>query len=353
VALAWPAQGQGAVGAQDQGVLATTANQAPVPMASVAKVMLALAVLKKYPLLPGQTGPLIPITVADVDIYNKYTAIDGSVVKVQVGEQINEYQALQAVLLPSANNMADTLATWAYGSMSQYHIVANQMAQGLGMNQTTFAGDASGFLPETVSTAHDLILLGQAGLSNATIKQIVAQKTAEIPLAGTITNINVLLGYQGIIGIKTGNSDQAGGCYLVAADHTFSNGKKLTILAAIMGAPNLASAMTGGAKLLDSAYGGFADMIVVPKNQLVATYQIPWGGFSGAITASDTVVFGWKASKVNLRVQTPAIKAPQTAGAAVGTLTATTPHDMQTTNLVLNKPISSPTASWRVFRRQF
>jgi D-alanyl-D-alanine carboxypeptidase (penicillin-binding protein 5/6) len=353
VALAWPTQGQAAVGSQEQGVLATNNSQQAAPMASVAKVMLALAVLKKYSLQLGQTGPLVPITATDVTIYNQYTAIDGSVVKVQAGEQITEYQALQAVLLPSANNMADTLAIWAYGSMPQYLLTANQMAQALGMTQTTFAGDASGFLPETVSTARDLILLGQAGLSNPVIKEIVAQKTAVIPLVGTITNINFLLGQDGIIGIKTGNSDQAGGCYLVAANHKFSNGKTLTILAAVMGSPTLGNAANNGLTLLNSTYNGFADNLAVAKGRIVANYSLPWGGSAQAVTASDTVVFGWRASKVNIKITTPPIKATTATGALVGALVATTPYDLQTTNLVLNRPISSPPISWRVFRRQF
>ncbi len=60
------------------------------PIASVAKVMTAYAVLKQKPLSAGQQGPMITITAADVAIYNDYVAKDGSVAKVEQGEQISE-----------------------------------------------------------------------------------------------------------------------------------------------------------------------------------------------------------------------------------------------------------------------
>ena len=117
VDLPWPAYGQGALAAQDYGILQTHGEQKAVPMASVAKVVTALAVLKQKPLAVGEQGPTITVNSDDVAIYNSYYTQGGSVVKVEAGEQISEYQALQALLIPSANNMADTLARWAFRSL--------------------------------------------------------------------------------------------------------------------------------------------------------------------------------------------------------------------------------------------
>ena len=191
VALNWPSRGQAAIGVNDQGVLAATDNPKAVPTASVAKIMLALKVLDKHPLNPGQSGPAITITQADVDSYNNYLANNGSVVPVSIGQQITEYQALQALLLPSANNIAQMLAVWAFGSVDGYLAAANAKTQDLSMVSTHFA-DASGFSPNTVSTPSDLVLLGQAALANPVIKQIVAQPSANFPSVGTIYNTNGL-----------------------------------------------------------------------------------------------------------------------------------------------------------------
>jgi D-alanyl-D-alanine carboxypeptidase (penicillin-binding protein 5/6) len=160
IALHWPALGQAAIGVMGQGVLAETANAKAVPTASVAKLMVALAVLQKQPLRLGQSGPMITVRQADVDSYNTYLAENGSVVQVTVGQHVSEYQALQAMLLPSANNIAEMLAVWAYGSLPAYLEAANQLSQDIGLLGSHFA-DASGFAPETVSTPRDLVLLCQ------------------------------------------------------------------------------------------------------------------------------------------------------------------------------------------------
>ena len=142
VALAWPGDGQTAIGALNYGVLAQSGAETPKPIASVAKVMTALAVLKKYPLEPGQKGPTIAVTAADIKSYNDYVAKDGSVVAVNLGEQLTQYQALQGLLIPSGNNIADLLVRWAFGSMDVYLAYANNMAKELGMDDTNFTDPA-------------------------------------------------------------------------------------------------------------------------------------------------------------------------------------------------------------------
>lgn len=351
VALSWPAQGQAAIGAQGQGVMAQTANQTVAPTASVAKVMLALAVLKKHPMKVGETGPQVPITAADVALFNKYLGIDGAVVKVTAGQQLNLYQALQATLLPSGNNMADTLAVWAYGSMADYHVAANQIAQELGMTKSKFAGDASGFLPETVSTAHDLVLLGQAAMDNPVIKEIVAQPTAEIPVAGTVRNTNFMLGNNGIIGIKSGNTEQAGGCFLFAAERTLPTGQNVMAVGAIMGAPSFLLAATGSVPLLNSFYSGFAEVVVVPKHTVVARYDVPWGGQTTAATVEDTKVLNWRGSKALISVEDANLTPLIVDNSPAGVLIAKTPYAQTQTELATVEPVAEPTWQWRIFRR--
>ena len=352
VALSWPTVGQAAIGVQDQGVMAATAVQKPVPTASVAKVMTALAVLKKHPLKAGEAGPIITMTEADVALYNSYINQGGSAVQVVAGEQMSEYQALQAIMLPSANNIADTLAVWAYGSMSAYHTAANQLAQSLGMTQSTFAGDASGLLPESVSTARDLVLLGQAALKEPALKEIVAQKTAVLPVVGTVNNVNVLLGRAGIIGIKTGNTEEAGGCYLFAATRTLPSGQSITTVGAVAGANSLGQAMTSSLPLLDSFYQGFSSVVVVPKNTITARYTLPWNDqVVTAVTAQDTTVLNWRGSKVTVKASAVSLTAPQPKGKEVGTLTAQSTYGQTSTPLVISTAVPAPTWQWRIFRR--
>ena len=102
---------------------------------------------------PGQQGPTITLSASDVALYNAYVAQQGSVVPVAAGEQISQYQMLQAIMLPSANNMADSLAIWAFGSLDAYATYANNYVARLGLSATHIGSDASGFAPNTISSA--------------------------------------------------------------------------------------------------------------------------------------------------------------------------------------------------------
>ena len=67
-ALPWPTDASAAVGAAGYGVLAASNDsQTPIPTASLAKVITALAVLKQKPLELGQQGPILTLTQEDVD----------------------------------------------------------------------------------------------------------------------------------------------------------------------------------------------------------------------------------------------------------------------------------------------
>jgi D-alanyl-D-alanine carboxypeptidase (penicillin-binding protein 5/6) len=113
--IAWPSTGQSAVAVAGNPVVTSHGVQTPTPTASVAKLITSLVVLQAKPLSVGQQGPAITLTASDVAIYRQYLSEQGSVVPVEAGESITEYQMLQAMLLPSANNMADSLAIWAFG----------------------------------------------------------------------------------------------------------------------------------------------------------------------------------------------------------------------------------------------
>lgn len=347
IPLNWPTEGQGAVGILGQGVLATSGTMAPHPIASVAKVMTAYAVLQKKPLNPGEQGPSITVTEADMQLFNDYLNLGGSVTRVELGEKLTEYQLLQAILLPSSNNAADMLAVWAYGSLEAYHEAANKIAKSLNMKQSVFAGDASGFLADTVSTPEDLVKLGQAFLQKPVLKEIANQATADLPVAGTVENVNWLLGSYGIVGIKTGNTDAAGGAYLAAATHKLPDGKPVTIVAAITAAPTLSSAMTSGMKLLNSVYAGYGPVTVVRKGEVLARYKSSWENTSvTAVAAKDLSVYVWRGSAPRVEVNAKPIKVPAIAGGTVGTVHA----NGQNVNLLLSKSLAAPTVSWRLFR---
>ncbi len=106
------------------------------------------------------------------------------------------------------------------------------------------------------------------------IAEIVAQQRAHIPVAGNIKNTNLLLGTEGVIGIKTGTTSKAGSCLLFAARYSAENGQKRTIVGVIMGDENHRSLYTDSRRLLASAKQCFgltetrsADNLAVPSQK--------------------------------------------------------------------------------------
>jgi len=247
--LPWPEYGQAAYGVVDEGVLAESNNsQQAVPVASLAKIITALAVLDKKPLEPGEQGPSIILTEQDVKIYQDYVAKNGSVVPVKAGVSLSQYQALQAMLMPSANNIADSLVIWAFGSIDEYNQYANNMLRELGINNTTVA-DASGYSPATKSTAEDMVRLGILYLKNPLLRDIAMQPEATIAYAGLIRNYNSTINNGEILGLKIGYTDEAGRAFLVA---DIRDGKlEEASVVAVIGADNLPTAMKDAKVLLE------------------------------------------------------------------------------------------------------
>lgn len=352
VNLQWPGYGQAAIAADGFGLLANHGNQTPAPTASTAKVIAALAILKQKPFSDPGSSPILSLDYQDVGIYNDFYSRGGSVVAVQEGEKISEYQALQALLLPSANNMADSLVRWAFGSVDNYVTYANQMVAKLGMNNTRVA-DASGFSQDTKSTASDLVTLAQIAMKEPIIAQIVSQKEASIPVEGTIKNTNWLLGQEGVVGLKTGNTDEAGGCFILAATHNLAQDKTVSIVSAVMGAPTLAIAMNDSLALLKSSYSGFQTIQVLKKSQPVATYQSAWGSTASAVLTADLTVVSWVGRPITSKTILHDVTLPLNNGQPAADVKLNMNDSEQTINAYLNQPIKGPSLWWRLTRSAY
>lgn len=318
--LSWPAAGQSAVGVVGNPDLATHGQQKATPTASTAKLITALVVLRQKPLKTGEQGPTVTLTANDVAIYKNYVAQDGSLVKVQAGERITEYQMLQAMLLPSANNMADSLAIWAFGSLRAYSDAANGYLAQLGLAHTKVGTDASGLASSTTSTARDLVRIGELVMQNPVLAQIVGQPSASgVPVVNNIKNVNSLLGGNGIVGIKTGNTDQAGGVF-VSASRTTVNGQPVTIVTALANSPSLWQAMHDSLPLIRSAQANFSPVKPVTKGAVVGHYKLPWDGSVAAVASKNLSLTAWNGSPVASTTELQLVSATAQAGQTVGSV---------------------------------
>lgn len=351
VPLQWPGYGAGAIGAVGYGVLETHGGDTPIPTASTIKVLTALAVLHEKPLAPGESGPLITITQDDIDSYRSFIARDGSVVAIELGEQLSEYDALEALLLPSANNIAVTLARWAFGSLDNFSTYANGYARELGMTGTIVT-DPSGFSPTTASTPHDLVLLGETAMANPIVTEIVARPTATIPVQGTVRNVNFLLGQDGIVGLKTGNNDQDPGAFLFASKQLIGN-QDITIVGIIMNGPDLWTAMNDSLQLLHSAIPGFTT-VTIDQQTAAARYTAPWHSSSTAVPAKAESVILWRGAPASASVTLSPLHASSAAGTSVGSISIMSAgRTLASVPLVLAQNFPAPPVAWRLSHPEF
>ncbi|MBO0746597.1 MAG: D-alanyl-D-alanine carboxypeptidase, partial [Candidatus Dormibacteraeota bacterium] len=337
----WPAIGQAAIGGEDGGAFASTPGARPRPIASVAKVMTALVVLNEKPLGTGDQGPAITVTPADVTEYEQDKAGQQSVVAVQAGEQLSEYQALQALLIPSGNNIASLLARWASGSVDAHLRKMNALARAMGLDRTTFA-DVSGLSENTVSVPADLVRLGQAALDNPVLSGIVQQEQAMLPVAGLEVNVNYALGQGGIFGIKTGNTTAGGAIYLFAGNVQLASGAKVYLVGAVQGLPTLDAAFTVAKTMLAAAPASLRTLHAVSKNQTVGRYDLPWGGGSDVVSTRDLDVIVWTGTAVRRTLRARAVRPPVSSGTTVGNLRVSAGDavfDLPVTNV---DPLSAP-----------
>ncbi len=231
--LPWPPGGQAAVSVPSLGWAAQSGPESPVPVASLTKMATAVVILRDHPLAPGSSGPLVPVDGDDAAQFGVDLANDETNIPLQAGEAISERQLLQALLVASANDAAYTLAKWDAGSEAAFVARMNALDASLGADQTRFV-DASGFQPQSVSTASDMLRIAAAGMAIPAFAALVDEPSATVPLAGPITNVVRLIGTDGIIGVKSGYTGQAGGCMVLAADRTVG-GHSVLVLAAALG----------------------------------------------------------------------------------------------------------------------
>jgi len=349
VHLSWPTNSQVALGATGYGTLARHGPQSPLPIASLAKVITALAILQQKPLHKGQQGPAITLSDADVSIYNQYLARQGAVVKVTSGEQISEYQALQAMLLASANNVADSTAIWAFGSLEKYTAYANTMVRQERLTNTTISDDASGFSPKTTSTSEDLVHLGEQALQNPVISEIIAQSEATLPVAGKVKNNATALAQEGLLSIKTGSSDQAHACLLYAATTTIG-GQTITLVGATLNAHDLRAAVAGAKQLMDSAKPNFIVETPVTAGQSFGIITTAWGAQATIAAATNVTMIVWKGAPLTPQLQLRPMSGGQAQGAEVGSIVVNSKENHGSTSLTLQQPLPGPSFRWRLLR---
>jgi D-alanyl-D-alanine carboxypeptidase (penicillin-binding protein 5/6) len=319
--VAWPGFGRGAIGAVGfDGVLSSSGEQTPFPIASITKTITSLVVLEAKPLAAGDQGPSITLTDADVGFYYDTIAENGSAAPVVAGSVFTQRQMLEALLLPSANNYSISLAVWAFGSVDAYLDAARAWLDAHGLTGTTVT-NTSGLGETNVSTPSDLVTIGKLVLADPVLSSIVKEPTAVLPAIGEVENTNALLGQYGVTGMKTGTDDASGACLLFSADLQVA-GRTVTVVGVILGADDHTVLNEAVVSLLQSVPAGFHQVQLATAGQSVGSYSTAWDQAAKVVVASDASVLVWQDTPITVESRARAIDAGA-AGSTVGELSYT------------------------------
>lgn len=175
--------------------------------ASSAKIMTALIALEHY-----QSGTILKA--GDMSV------VGGSKMKLFTGEEMTVENLLYGLMLPSGNDAAIVLAQSYPGGQAAFVSRMNQKAEELKLTNTRFL-DPAGYEDENYTTAFDLVRLASVAFQNPLFRQIVGTKsivvydvTGKIP--HQLESLNELLSIPGVVGVKTGFTDEAGGVLVTA-----------------------------------------------------------------------------------------------------------------------------------------
>jgi serine-type D-Ala-D-Ala carboxypeptidase (penicillin-binding protein 5/6) len=228
--------------------------------ASTTKIMTALVALERSNLSDTVVVP------------EEATLSTGGTVRLQAGERLAVEQLLYGMLLQSGNDAAIALAKHSAGSVAKFVRLMNDKARRLGAIQSSFRNPTG--LPRTghVTTARDLAVITRAALENPVFRKIVATQSYPWKSAkwqGALKNSNVLLGsYEGAIGVKTGQTRDAGFCFVAAA----ARGSE-TFVAVVLNSTEK-SGWQDAKNLLDYGFQNFASMSLIEPGETILTSKV-------------------------------------------------------------------------------
>ena len=406
-ALPWPVVGQGAVSVPALGYAHQSGPETPVPIASLTKMTTAVVILRDHPLAVGTSGPVITVTPADALQFDVDLDNDESNIPLQVGEKLTELQMLEALLNQSANDVAYSLAVWDAGSEAAFVVKMNALAASLGATHTHYV-DASGFDPQSVSTAADCLRIAAAGMAIPAFAQVAGMPTVTLPMVGTVHNIVTEIGSDGVVGVKSGYTSQAGGCMVLAA-YRIVGDRSVLVLASALGqtvppppppkkasphppsstpsssstttttAPSTTTTTTSPSssatttttapinplaymypllyagpvveRLLDSATAAIVPVQVATGGQRLMTAAVTWNGQPhrvGVVTTQGAWLMGWPGQQVTSAVEVRSVPAGARRGTGTGHVVYVLGSQRQSVPLTLTATLPEPTWWWRL-----
>lgn len=256
-----------------------------LPMASTTKIMTTLLCLES-----GDLDTPFPVD-------NNAIQVEGSSMGLVKDDIVTKRALCYGMLLPSGNDAAGATAVKLAGSLSAFADLMNERAAQLGMQNTHFVTPSGLHDEQHYSTAYDMAILTATALQNPDFREICGQATAKVtfgnpPYDRWLKNSNKLLTQcEGVIGVKTGFTDEAGRCLVSACQRN-----DMTLICVTLNDPNDWQTHT---QLYDTLFPQLHKQTVA----LPETISIPVvGGTADTVSlqATDSITYGTLQEAVDL-----------------------------------------------------
>ncbi len=180
--------------------------------ASITKIMTALVAVEN-----GNMDDLVTVS-------EEAAGTGGQEIGLVAGERVTLGALVKAALIRSGNDAATAIAEHIGGSVEGFAAMMNSKAADLGMENTNFITPHGLDTNGHYSTARDMLLVGVAAMQHSEIVDITRSRAMVFPdtpsgTARVATNTNRILNtYEGVIGVKTGETPRAGLTYVSAVE---------------------------------------------------------------------------------------------------------------------------------------
>ena len=181
-------------------------------------------------------------------------SMGGSDIWLEEGEQMTVDEMIKATAVASANDAAVALAEFVCGSEDDFVAAMNEKAAQLGMEDTTFK-NCNGLDEEGhITSAYDVALMSHELIRHEKIYDYTTIWLDSLRGGETqIVNTNKLLrSYDGITGLKTGTTGDAGSCITATAQRD-----GLSLIAVVLGADSGKERFRDAAALLDYGFANY------------------------------------------------------------------------------------------------
>ncbi|MGM0437630.1 MAG: D-alanyl-D-alanine carboxypeptidase family protein, partial [Bacillota bacterium] len=289
-----------------------------VPPASITKIMTLLLAMEAV-----EDGKLN--LDEEIEVSRKAESMGGSQIYLPANITLKLEKLLEAVAMASANDASVAVAEAVGGSYNNFIAMMNERAKELGMENTNFVNSTGLPAENHYSTARDISIMARELIKHEKVLEWTSTWLDYIELPereAMVVNTNELIKkYDGLDGLKTGHTQEAGFCLAGTAEN--SNMRLITV---VLNGKTLKEREEATTELMDYGFNTFRKTTVVEKDKKIKNIVVPNGKetvISGkAKNSYKTLVKVGQGDTVDSRINlNDEIKAPINKGDVLGQIT--------------------------------